>query len=99
MSNVRFQSISEIADNGSVKITCFNNLGEDGTANSSIYATKIAEDRIIIDGVRGVQGELFVLHNEGISVNMNEDGELNVHTNDDEANHYEIRDQNLNYDE
>ena len=84
---------------GDFLIHCFSDENEDGTTRPSIFKSQVPIETKIVDNVEVKEGELALSYKGGDCGELNPDGELIIYPEDDDADRYEIQDQNLMYNE
>lgn len=74
-------------------------MNEDGSTNPSIYKSQVLEKPMIVDNTSGKEGELMLSHSGDNVGNINNNGELVIEPEGDDANKYEKEQENLTYHE
>lgn len=74
-------------------------MNEDGSTTPSIYKSQILEKPMIVDNTSGKEGELMLSHSGDNVGSINNNGELVIEPEGDDANKYEKEQENLTYHE
>jgi hypothetical protein len=82
---------------GDFLISCFADMNEDGSKTPSIYKSDVLDSTKIIDNVSGKEGELMLTYSGDTVGEINDDGELVINPDGDDANKYNKQDENLIY--
>ena len=98
-TEVSTRTIAEVEDNtGDFIITCFADMNEDGSTTPTIYKSRVINTPMTIDNTSGKEGELLLSY-EGNSVGeIDEDGNLIIAPDGDDANKYNKEQNDLTYD-
>ncbi len=99
-TQVSVKTITEVEQSsGLFLINCFSDMNDDGSTTPAIYKSQVLDKPMIIDNTSGIEGELMLSHS-GTSVgNVNNDGELIIDVQGDDANKYDKEKENLIYNE
>ena len=97
-TEVSTKTISETEkESGVFLISCFSDMNADGTTTPSIFKAQVLSVPKIIDNTNGKEGELMLSFEGNDAGELNDDGELVIEPNDDDANKYSKVDENLIY--
>lgn len=97
-TEVSTKTLTEInVDSGTFSITCFSDLNDDGTTHPSIFKSQLPNERMTIDNVDFVEGELALSY-KGDTVGEMTEGVLTIEPADgDNVNNYSVQNQELIY--
>lgn len=99
-TQVSVKTITEVEqDTGVFLINCFSDMNEDGTTTPSIYKSQLLDKEKIIDNTSGKEGELMLSHSGSTVGDINNDGQLVINVEGDDANKYDKEQENLIYNE
>lgn len=99
-TQVSVKTITEIEQSsGLFSINCFSDMNDDGSTTPSIYKSQVLEKPMIVDNTSGKEGELLLSHSGETVGNINNDGELIIEPEGDDANKYVKEQENLTYNE
>lgn len=97
-TEVSVKTITEVdTKTGDFLISCFADMNEDGSKTPSIYKSDVLDSNKIIDNVSGKEGELMLTYSGDTVGEINDDGELVINPDGDDANKYNKQDENLIY--
>lgn len=92
--------ITEVSKNsGNFTIHCFSDMLEDGTTRPSVFKAQLPTEPKIIDNVDVKEGELALTYKGETVGELNVNGELIIHPDNDDANKYSVQNQDLIYNE
>lgn len=81
-----------------VKVHCFSDMNPDGSRTPTLYYAEILQEPKEINGVRGIEGELILVHQDSGSIGcLNNRGELIITLKDDNPHRYKLDLENLVY--
>lgn len=96
---VSVKTITEVDKNDGVfLISCFSDRNEDGTTTPVIFKSQVLEEPKIIDNISGKEGELMLSHSGDTVGSLNENGDLIIEVEGDDAERYSKENENLIYD-
>lgn len=99
-TQVSVKTITEVEQSsGLFLINCFSDMNEDGSTTPSIYKSQVLEKPMIVDNTSGKEGELMLSHSGDNVGSINNNGELVIEPEGDDANKYEKEQENLTYHE
>ena len=99
-TQVSVKTITEVEQSsGLFIIDCFSDMNDDGSTTPSVYKSQVLENPMIIDNTYGKEGELMLSHSGETVGSINNDGELVIEPEGDDANKYAKEQENLTYDE
>lgn len=97
-TEVSIKTATEVdAKSGDFLISCFADMNEDGAKTPSIYKSDVLDSTKIIDNVSGKEGELMLTYSGDTVGEINDNGELIINPDGDDANKYNKQDENLTY--
>lgn len=82
---------------GDFIVSCFADMNEDKSKTPSVYKSKVLDNTKTIDNVSGKEGELMLTYSGDTVGEINDDGELVINPDGDDANKYNKQDENLTY--
>lgn len=99
-TEINTRTISEVdAASGDFLISCFVDLDENGNAKPAIYKSDVLTKGKIVDNVSGKEGELLLSHIGETAGEINDNGELVIEPDNDDATKYSKQNENLIYNE
>lgn len=99
-TQVSVKTITEVEQGtGVFLISCFSDLNADGSTTPTIYKSKVLDTEKIIDNTSGKEGELMLSHSGSTVGEINDNGELVINIEGDNADKYEKEQENLIYNE
>lgn len=99
-TQVSVKTITEVEQSsGLFIIDCFSDMNDNGSTTPSIYKSQVLDKPMIIDNTSGKEGELMLSHSGETVGSINDDGELVIEPEGDDANKYVKEQENLTYDE
>lgn len=99
-TQVSVKTITEVEQSsGLFLINCFSDMNDDGSTTPSIYKSQVLEKPMIVDNTSGKEGELLLSHSGETVGSINNDGELIIEPEGDDANRYVKEQENLTYNE
>lgn len=99
-TQVSVKTITEVEQSsGLFLINCFSDMNDDGSTTPSIYKSQVLEKPMIVDNTSGKEGELLLSHSGETVGSVNNDGELIIEPEGDDANRYVKERENLTYNE
>lgn len=98
-TQVSVKTITEVEQGtGVFLISCFSDLNADGST-TTIYKSQVLDTEKIIDNTSGKEGELMLSHSGSTVGEINDNGELVINIEGDNADKYEKEQENLIYNE
>ena len=99
-TQVSVKTITEVEQSsGLFIIDCFSDMNDNGSTTPSIYKSQVLDKPMIIDNTSGKEGELMLSHSGETVGSINNDGELVIEPESDDANKYVKEQENLTYNE
>jgi len=99
-TQVSVKTITEVEQSsGLFIIDCFSDMNDNGSTTPSIYKSQVLDKPMIIDNTSGKEGELMLSHSGETVGSINNDGELVIEPEGDDANKYVKEQENLTYNE
>lgn len=99
-TQVSVKTITEVEQGtGVFLISCFSDLNADGSTTPTIYKSQVLYTEKIIDNTSGKEGELMLSHSGSTVGEINDNGELVINIEGDNADKYEKEQENLIYNE
>lgn len=99
-TQVSVKTITEVEQSsGLFLINCFSDMNDNGSTTPSIYKSQVLEKPMIVDNTSGKEGELLLSHSGETVGSINNDGELIIEPEGDDANRYVKEQENLTYNE
>lgn len=99
-TQVSVKTITEVEQGtGVFLISCFSDLNADGSTAPTIYKSQVLDTEKIIDNTSGKEGELMLSHSGSTVGEINDNGELVINIEGDNADKYEKEQENLIYNE
>lgn len=91
-TEVPTRTITEMKDGGGVNLSifCVPSMQDDGSTNPTIYSSKVLEEPLTIDAVKGTEGELIISSEETNAGSLNTAGDFIVNTEIDDADKYSV---------
>lgn len=81
-----------------VNIHCFADMNEDSTRTPTLYHAEIVQQPKEINGVKGIEGELILVHQDSGKIgHLTKQGDLVIELKDDDVNKYSLQGENLIY--
>lgn len=97
-TQVSTKTITEVKQSdGTFSVSCFADKNADGTTTPSIYKSQVLNELKTIDNVNGKEGELMLAFSGKTAGRINEDGELLLEPENDDASKYSKVGENLIY--
>lgn len=92
ITEVPTRTITEMKDGEGVNLSllCVPSMQDDGSENPTIYSSKVLEEPLTIDTVKGTEGELIISSEETNAGSLNTTGDFIVNTEIDDADKYSV---------
>ena len=91
-TEVPTRTITEMKNGEGVNLSilCVPSMQDDGSENPTIYSSKVLEEPLTIDAVKGTEGELIISSEETNAGSLNTAGDFIVNTEIDDADKYSV---------
>lgn len=97
--NCKTKTITEIEDS-KITISCVCSDNQNDVDKPTVFHSDVLKKKVVVNKTPGIEGELLLTHTDNNEVigTIDQDGNLLITLDDDDAEKYYIENQNLMYD-